>query len=139
MNFTKSEKIILIILSVLLLAGAERFYVKRSRPFHEITVITDGIREELTLEEVNRKLKESRKIDINSAVAVEITSVPGIGAVLAARIVEYRNIHGIFRGKDDLLKVPGIGEKKLEGMGEYLEFGERGDEGGDFQTHNSKL
>jgi len=120
MKFTKPEKIVLIILSILLVAGGERLYVKRSRPFQKIRIVTGGVKEELTLKEVERRLKESRKIDINTAAADEIASVPGIGEILAARIIEYRNTYGGFNSRDDLLKVPGIGVKKLEGMGEYL-------------------
>jgi competence protein ComEA len=122
MKFTKPEKVVLIILSGLLVAGGERVYIKRSRSFQKIVIARGGIKEELTLKEVERRLKESRKIDINTADADEIASVPGIGEILAARIIEYRDTCGGFNSRDDLLKVPGIGVKKLEGMGEYLKL-----------------
>jgi len=56
----------------------------------------------------------SRQIDINKATAVELTAIPGVGSVIAQRIVEFREKQGPYRRVDDLLKVKGIGEKSLE-------------------------
>ena len=55
-------------------------------------------------------------IDVNRASISELTELPGVGAVLAARIVAYRESHGLFESVDDLLDVSGIGEGKLAGM-----------------------
>ncbi len=52
-------------------------------------------------------------IDINKATADELTSVTGIGRVLAERIVEFREANGPYGSVDDLLNVKGIGEKLL--------------------------
>lgn len=54
-----------------------------------------------------------RPINVNRAAAAELMELPGIGAVLAGRIVAYRAQHGPFRQADDLLAVPGIGESRL--------------------------
>lgn len=53
------------------------------------------------------------RIDINSASAAQLEDLPGIGPVLAARIVSYRTAHGPFRHTRDLLDVPGIGDAKF--------------------------
>ncbi|MEQ1832910.1 MAG: helix-hairpin-helix domain-containing protein [Candidatus Eisenbacteria bacterium] len=53
-------------------------------------------------------------IELNTATASELDRLPGIGPVLAARIVEHRRRHGPFRSPDDLLSVPGIGPRLLE-------------------------
>ena len=53
-------------------------------------------------------------IDINKASVDELTTVTGIGRVLAERIVEFRDANGPYASVDDLLKVKGIGEKLLE-------------------------
>lgn len=52
-------------------------------------------------------------LDLNAASAEELAGLPGIGEVLAGRIVEYRREHGPFGTVEDLAKVSGIGEKKL--------------------------
>ena len=56
----------------------------------------------------------SSPLDINKASADELTALPGIGPVMAQRIVEFREEHGPFRRVEDLLKVKGIGEKSFE-------------------------
>jgi competence protein ComEA len=53
-------------------------------------------------------------ININSATAVELEALSGIGEVLAATIVEYRTENGPFASVDDLLDVSGIGPATLE-------------------------
>lgn len=53
-------------------------------------------------------------ININTASAKEIESLPGIGEVKANQIVTYRNEHGLFMSIEDLLNVPGIGSELLD-------------------------
>lgn len=60
------------------------------------------------------------KININTADAGVFTMFPGIGDILADRIIQYRDEHGPFESVDDLLNVEGIGESKLETMRPYL-------------------
>ncbi len=52
-------------------------------------------------------------IGINSAGADDLRAIPGIGNELAARIINYRDLHGRFASLDELDNVEGIGEKKL--------------------------
>jgi competence protein ComEA len=52
-------------------------------------------------------------VDINSAGSEALQTLPGIGPVLAARIVQYRSEFGPFGSAEDLTQVSGIGEKKL--------------------------
>jgi len=53
-------------------------------------------------------------IKINKATKAELMALPGIGEVLADRIIQKRNELGGFKKPEDLLLVKGIGEKKLE-------------------------
>jgi competence protein ComEA len=55
-------------------------------------------------------------LNINTSTATELEELPGVGPVLAERIVAYRDEHGLFTAVEDLLDVPGIGEAKLSGM-----------------------
>lgn len=54
------------------------------------------------------------QLDINAADYADLVRLPGIGPVLAARILEYRDRHERFPAVDSLLCISGIGLKKLE-------------------------
>lgn len=56
------------------------------------------------------------KVDLNLATAGQLDGLPGVGPVLAERIVAWRTKHGRFASVEQLGEVPGIGEKKLEGL-----------------------
>lgn len=56
------------------------------------------------------------RIHLNRATAAELDDLPGIGPVIAERIVAHRSEHGPFRAVEDLLDVPGIGEAKLANL-----------------------
>ncbi|MEV6930305.1 ComEA family DNA-binding protein [Dactylosporangium sp. NPDC051485] len=53
-------------------------------------------------------------VNLNTATLAELQSLPGIGEVLAQRIVEYREAHGGFRAVSDLRQVEGIGDAKYQ-------------------------
>ena len=57
---------------------------------------------------------EVAKININTASAQELTQLKGIGPSHAAKIVEYRKKNGPFKLPEDVVKVPGIGQKTFE-------------------------
>ena len=59
-------------------------------------------------------------VDVNSASEQQLMSVPGIGASLAKRIVDFRDKNGKFDKVEDLMKVQGIGEKSIEKLRPYL-------------------
>lgn len=59
-------------------------------------------------------------VNVNTATAVDLERLPGIGPVLARRIVEHREAKGLFRRLDDLLEVKGIGPKLLRRIQPWL-------------------
>jgi len=65
-------------------------------------------------------------VDINAAEWPELSQLPGIGQTLAQRIVETRTQHGPYRVYSDLLRVQGIGQKKLDAIKPYLQPLEQG-------------
>lgn len=62
------------------------------------------------------KPKAKKKLDINTATAEELAKLPGVGEVIAARIVRHREKSGRFRSVDELLIIRGISRKKLEAL-----------------------
>lgn len=52
-------------------------------------------------------------VNLNAASAVELETLPGIGARVAQRIVEFRAKNGGFKKVEDLMKVQGIGERSF--------------------------
>ncbi len=62
-------------------------------------------------------------IDINSADKTEFMALPGIGDVLAQRILDYREENGSFTYVEELMNVEGIGEKRLEEILELITIG----------------
>ncbi len=58
--------------------------------------------------------KTDYPVNINTADLATLDLLPGIGPVIAKKIIDYRTTHGFFRKASDLLNVSGIGEKKLQ-------------------------
>jgi competence protein ComEA len=56
------------------------------------------------------------KVDLNAADAAALDTLPRIGPAMAQRIIDWREAHGRFTSVDDLLAVPGIGDKMLEAL-----------------------
>lgn len=87
-------------------------------------------REPVTCEIVDVKPTQSRLpvaepglVNINTASAQELSTLPGIGEVLAQRIVDYRKVHGRFESLDALLNIAGIGRGKLESIIDHITTG----------------
>jgi len=62
----------------------------------------------------------SQRVDLNRATATDFDQLPGVGPVLAKRMVEYRKSVGRFHGVEDLRAVKGIGKKKLEQLKPFV-------------------
>ena len=60
--------------------------------------------------------KGSSPVNINTATAEELQSLPRIGPAMAQRIIAWREAHGGFRSVDELDAVPGIGPSMLENL-----------------------
>lgn len=64
--------------------------------------------------------KGSQVVNINTADKAALMLIPGVGEVIAQRILDYRNQYGAFSSADELVKIKGIGEKTLEKMRPYV-------------------
>jgi|GEM_PF-913365 len=65
----------------------------------------------------------AKLINVNTATASQLCSLKGIGEKKAAAIIQYRDEHGDFTSVDQLLNVPGIGEKLLESFRDRITTG----------------
>jgi len=103
-----------------------------NREMQEITATPEPVSTQSpqTVPEVSRPLEtagEPRagdgKININIATQSELTDLPGIGAVLASRIVDYRRQNGDYSRIEDIRNVSGIGEKRYEAIQDKITVG----------------
>lgn len=62
-------------------------------------------------------------VNINSATIEEFTLLPGVGDATAAKIVAFRQEHGLFSTIEEIMDVPGIGQFKFDGFRERITVG----------------
>lgn len=86
-----------------IIKDGEQIYVESS----DVTVVNS---QGAPVHKIKRK---TGPININRATAGELDALPGIGPVLASRIIDYRKTNGPFLSVDDLQKVSGIGSAKF--------------------------
>ena len=67
-----------------------------------------------------QETSEQSLVNINSADAAELMTLPGIGEAKASQIVEYRRKNGAFSCKEDLKNVSGIGDNIYEKLETYI-------------------
>jgi competence protein ComEA len=74
-------------------------------------IISGSFLKRTQVEEV-RISSQTKKVNINTASFEELILLPGIGRILAERILEYRKRQGLFKNLEEIKKIKGIGEKK---------------------------
>lgn len=75
-------------------------------------------------------MQPEEPININTATAEELTELPRIGDVTAARIVEWREENGPFATTEELMNVQGIGERVYERIRPHVTVGDADRRGG---------
>ena len=115
MWLTEKERLALTVLGILALVALGLLLWQSRRP--PLTVEGTPFRAQTA--QWDAALASARHVDVNTASVAELERLPGVGPLLAARIVEYRNAHGPFRSPEDLQRVQGIGPKTYETLREY--------------------
>lgn len=95
-----------------LLEDADEHQVNFAEIVYDEMVIFVPTTDESEYEDVS--FQQSSKVRVNQATTEELETLTGIGAAKAAAIINYRDEHGPFQSVDDLLNVPGIGQKTLD-------------------------
>lgn len=124
-SFTPREAKALIFLLVVLVIGAGITLYKRSHPDFAPELVSDFTKNQnaSSIQKVElypKKPDIKERIHINRATAKELELLPGVGPVLAGRIISLRENKGEFKEAKELMEVAGIGSKKLEEIKEWI-------------------
>ena len=60
------------------------------------------------------------KVNINTANEEELSALPGIGPVIAERIIEYRDKNGPFKNTEEITKIKGVGDKTFQKLKDFI-------------------
>ncbi len=82
--------------------------------------ISDSLAKAENQADAGETAAEQQKININAAPESELTRLPGIGKVMAGRIVAYREQNGAFKKPEDLMLVKGIGKKTFKKLADRI-------------------
>lgn len=129
MRLTQDEQQALAFTAALLLLSAavrvaalpERLEVPSSPGFDADAHVAATERAVAAEERRGRPLAAGERLNPNTASAVELDRLPGVGRALADRIVETRS-EGRFRSAADLVRVPGVGERTVERLAPLLDL-----------------
>jgi competence protein ComEA len=108
-NLTSYEKTILIIIACGLALSMAFFCLTKST---QLINSPSAIKLTPSVDSLREMVLKSKQVNINQADAGKLSILPGIGEILAKRIMEHRQIQGPFISKKDLMKVKGIGPVK---------------------------
>lgn len=121
---------ILVILTIAFAAFTLGFFLGRNRSPEPVTlsipVSMQTVPSETTVPEPEETIPEPTirfPIDINQAGIEEFSALPGIGEVLAQRILDYREENGKFTSVEEILNVKGIGKTRFEEVIDFITIG----------------
>lgn len=110
------EKLVLVFLIASLLAGLSAVaYKKLHTP--------SGVRIE-AFDTAHEDEIPRRKVDINTAGPESLESLKGLGKVMAARVIEYRDAHGAFSSIEEIKNVKGIGQALFDKIKDDITVGQ---------------
>ena len=121
LSLTPTERNVILFLTLTLVIGAAiRFYQDAYPPnrqfdYSAVDSSFAVFQKRMPSDSLRREASEpNRLVNINLATKAELTGLPGIGDVLADRIISQREEQGGFETISDLQKIKGISKKKLD-------------------------
>jgi comEA protein len=130
LGFTRNEQRVLLFLSVCFLTGgAIKIYQDHYQPL-PVTFMNPILREDGNPESSGGFASSKDQTEIgsiftvplNTASQTDLEKIPGIGPVMAKRILSYRGQKGRFKTVEELLSVKGMGPKKLLKIRPYIKM-----------------
>lgn len=128
-GFTRAEQRAILFLLVMFACGSAVLWYRRNLPPPPVDpALLDSLRVHaqhfeadtvLSAERDTTKLQREKRIgpiDLNTATLEDLIGLPGVGEVLAKRILEYRAGHGKFTRVEELEKVKGLGKSKVQAL-----------------------
>jgi comEA protein len=114
---TQTQRVTLTGLAVAALLAIGLLAWRRQTP---LVVFEAGVPQPLRHSEWDEALRAARQVNLNTADAATLARLPEIGPALAERIVAYRERHGQFLTREELLRVQGVGPKTFEQLADYV-------------------
>ena len=101
---------------------SEAFLLQKDSLFYQLKAKSDSVFASLDSANTSHPNETVSivKVNINRADLEQLTVIPGIGSKMAQRIIDYRIQHGPFKRVEDLIRIKGIGEKKLAKMRQWV-------------------
>ena len=114
---------VLFLVTGMIAAFTVGFFVGRNTDRHEFSIQTFSLAATTTAPETTAATMPHYPLDLNTATKELLMTLPGVGEVLAQRILDYRTVHGPFSSVEELNQVEGIGDGKLDKIREYITIG----------------
>jgi len=117
-SLTTQEKLILLFIISSLILGLGILHIRKTLTTSETEAYQSDFSKGIS--PIKEEIKKSKQVNINTADIEELNTLPGVGKVIAGRIIDYRETHGSFTSKEDIKKVKGIGPKKFDKIKDLL-------------------
>jgi comEA protein len=122
----RREQAVLLLLTVSFVVGIGISYYKRAEFRHQAAQNQISVVRDTSAERLQDAAGAASPVDLNQATPRQLDALPGIGPVLAGRIIEYRHRRGGFHTVRELRGVSGIGEKRYSALKDMVTVGDVG-------------
>ena len=103
------------------LSDGQKVYIPSDSDDETEEIIIDDVGEKIISEgDKNTEKLNGKKVNINTAMQIELEELPGIGTSTAYNIVEYRKENGLFSQIEDIKNVSGIGDAKFNQIKDFI-------------------